>query len=117
MPEQGDIAAHMSFGFWCALFQKQYDPVIWQQKGILKTVFPYLRKTQRNRIFIESRLQQVKALRNRIAHHEQILYMRIPAQDSHALCRDIIGYMSRNALTALRAIDRFLDVIEDMPNI
>jgi len=67
----GKVIAELSFSFWTGLIAKQYHASLWT---------PYLRKAfpntslSRGRVFF--RLETIKHLRNRLAHHERILTSR-----------------------------------------
>ena len=62
------LIAELSFGFWTSLFGRKYEEV-WRQ--ILRKVFKdYDGAVTRKNVF--SRLNEIRELRNRIAHHEPI---------------------------------------------
>lgn len=69
----GKVVAAMTLIFWEKMFTARHDERIWNQN--LKTVFPNLDPNlsvakARERIY--SSMKDVRALRNRIAHHEPI---------------------------------------------
>ena len=64
----GRIVAELSFGFWTALCSKRYMATLWI--GCLNK--PFLgKKIGRAMIFLQ--LDDIRQLRNRVAHHEPIL--------------------------------------------
>lgn len=65
----GQVVAGLSFGFWVALLQKRYNPVLWSRH--LGTAFPNL-PPDRTRADLAARARTVADLRNRITHHEPI---------------------------------------------
>jgi hypothetical protein len=65
----GQVVAGLSFGFWVALLQKRYNPVLWSRH--LSTAFPHL-PLDRSRADLADRARKVADLRNRITHHEPI---------------------------------------------
>jgi len=70
------VIPELSFHFWQRMFTSRYDVRIWQPH--LLRVFPNLDATQpvcHHRQAIYGGLEQVRKLRNRIAHHEPI-FMR-----------------------------------------
>jgi hypothetical protein len=109
-PTQDDLVANMTFGFWCALFHKRYDPTLWQRKQFFASVFPNWPRDDRKRNLIQPKLYAIKDLRNRIAHHEPIWDWKPGASAGHQLCLELIGAMSQDALTRLREVDRFAGV-------
>jgi len=61
------IVAELSFGFWLALLNKQYHQTLWMSG--LNKAFPH---AHIKRAKILHRLDHLRTLRNRIAHHEPI---------------------------------------------
>jgi len=106
-PTHNDLVATMTFGFWCALFHKRYDPALWHRGHFFPTVFPNWPREQRKRGVIQPKLYIIKDLRNRIAHHEPIGDWKPGATIGHRLCLELIGAMTPEALERLREVDRF----------
>ena len=62
------IIAELSFGFWVFLFSRKYDDrerAFWRKA--LYRLFPGQRRRQ-----VHDKLQDIRKLRNRLAHHERI---------------------------------------------
>lgn len=69
------ILAELSFGFWTALFRKDYAPVM--RTKALKHIFPNLpRKDEKfiDRNYINKKLNHIRVFRNRIFHYEKIIH-------------------------------------------
>jgi len=66
--DAGRVVAELSFGFWTGLTGPKYD-VLWRDH--LVKIFPR-RPVQRTEV--QTRLNSIRKLRNRIAHHEPILF-------------------------------------------
>lgn len=64
----GKVVAELMFGFWTDLAAQRYHWTLWQP--CLSAVFPSVRLA---RPLIHRRLEDIRWLRNRIAHHEPIL--------------------------------------------
>jgi hypothetical protein len=109
-PVHDDIVAQMTFGFWCSFFFRKYDPIIWQRKNAIKTVFPNLARINRTRSYIEGKIIKIKEVRNRIAHHEPVWNSEVSIINAHTICYELIQAMSNEALDTLRSIDRFPDI-------
>lgn len=67
------VIADLKFVFWQKMLTRRFDQSIWQKR--LTTVFPHLQITQdwhvhREQLYLQ--LEQVRKLRNRIAHYEPI---------------------------------------------
>lgn len=107
LPTHDDLVALMTFGFWANLFHKRYDSVLWQRKYFTVTVFPHLERDKRSRHLIKPKLQIIKDLRNRIAHHEPIWNWNPSVVVVHKLCLELVGAMSQEALVRLKEVDRF----------
>src|SRR5271155_1313070 len=65
----GRVVSELTFGFWVKLISAKYEKTLWVPH--LYKSFPALRKPDRVTIF--NRLDNIRNLRNRVAHHEQIL--------------------------------------------
>lgn len=70
----GAVAAELKFAFWQHLFVTAQDPRLWEPH--LRTVFPGIPaaiSVAAARQQIHDDIQAIRALRNRIAHHEPII--------------------------------------------
>ena len=65
----GRVVSELTFGFWTALIGREYEKTLWVP--YLRKAFPHLYKPDRIKVF--DRLESIRVLRNRIAHHEKIL--------------------------------------------
>lgn len=71
--ETGKVVADLSFAFWQHLLTKKYVAPLWNKH--LYHAFPNLDKNisvTDNLSRIYSQIEQIRALRNRIAHHEPV---------------------------------------------
>lgn len=95
----GQIIAELTFGFWTALFGK-HNNHLWGQT--LRPMFsaPVQRKQ------IAKRLNDIRRLRNRIAHHEPIIQQDLII--IHQEIQELTGWMSVEALAWCNARCRFL---------
>lgn len=67
----GRIVASLSFGFWTMCLSKQYEDRLWRRGGLSAAFSNLGSKPSRNNV--TSKLNEIRKLRNRIAHHEPIL--------------------------------------------
>lgn len=67
----GKVVAELTFGFWSNLAARSYHWTLWQP--CLHRAFPNARLS---RPVIHARLESIRMLRNRIAHHEPVLTSR-----------------------------------------
>jgi hypothetical protein len=65
----GKVVAELTFGFWVRLTSAKYEKTIWV-KHVYKS-FPGLHKPNRPVVF--DRIDKIRDLRNRVAHHERII--------------------------------------------
>jgi len=68
------IISELSFGFWTALFRKDYATTM--RIKTIKSIFPNLpnQKTKFiDRNYIDKKLNHIRIFRNRIFHHEKII--------------------------------------------
>lgn len=69
----GQVIADLKFVFWQTMFTSRFDARLWTHH--LRKVLPYAddtKTTAQIRALVYSELEQIRKLRNRIAHHEPI---------------------------------------------
>lgn len=80
-PNAGKVIPELKFIFWQRLFTRRFDDRIWRPH--LRTIMPLLdpaKKISELRALIYAELDELRKLRNRIAHHEPI-FLRNLADD------------------------------------
>ena len=109
----GRVVAELGLGFWTSLFNAYYeqkapsDPRLWPR--LLAPVLPRMPRHQRTRKNLVRYLNDVRALRNRVFHHEPI--WNVPAlPQKHVLLADVISWINPACRDAFGLIDRFPDV-------
>ena len=107
-PTDGQIIAELTFGFWTALFGRSNNH-LWGQQ--LRPLFNAGRPLQRKQI--SKRLDDVRRIRNRIAHHESVIQWDLEA--THQEVCELIGWLSTDALTWCNANCRFRTVHPGVP--
>lgn len=104
----GHLVARLGLGFWVALCRRVYDgsrgegPRLWP--AILPTAFPH-RPAAAGREEIYVRLESIRDLRNRVAHHDPVWDRNIESR--HALVLETLGWMNPSMVRAVRALDPF----------
>ncbi len=94
------MVAELTFGFWVRLTASVYEKTIWVKH--LHKMFPI--RLPRKQLF--QRLDAIKQLRNRIAHHEQIIARRdLPKEYGDTL--EAIKWMSPVMETWVRSTNCF----------
>ncbi|HKI31944.1 MAG TPA: hypothetical protein VKA46_08745 [Gemmataceae bacterium] len=105
--EVGRIIAELTFGFWTSLLNTRYERVFWP--WMLLPTFPGMPRHIRTRHTVSKRFNEIRALRNRVFHHERIAHWPNLAQ-RHADLVEAIGWISPEGKRLLPAIDRFAEV-------
>lgn len=103
--KDGQIVAELTFGFWTALFSP-HNNHLWQYFHQIFAA-PVKRKT------IAGKLNRIRRVRNRIAHHEVIIQHDLLA--SHSDMRELIGWLSTEALIWCDTRCRFMALHPQVP--
>jgi len=84
------MVAALSFGFWVSLSSSQYELTLWRRPVFLQNAFGHVgRKPTRDECY--QRLNGLRMLRNRVAHHEPIFARNLKAD--LALIIETIGWI------------------------
>jgi hypothetical protein len=101
----GDMVSSLQFGFWVNLFRANYEHKIW--KPYLKYVFPEI-----NRGDLFEIVNNIRKIRNRVFHYEQILLKYDLEKEYEQLLR-IIGTMSQGKIIPpAKSILRFNELLK-----
>ena len=113
--EASRVVAKLSFGFWVSLIgpggrmptgrKANYQRTLW--RPALRQAFPYREKLTRKQA--HGPLNDLRTLRNRIAHHEPI-FSRDLAED-HERILDAIGWMSPETAALTERCSRVIDLL------
>ena len=106
--EPGRVVAALTFGYWTGFFGKPYEN-LWQQ-GLHRIAKKPDRKGLMRQAFSEP-LMPLRMLRNRIAHHEPILYWNLPKH--HRNIMELTEWLSPAAAAWCRQTCRFGSVYPD----
>lgn len=83
----GQIVAELMMGFWVRLLSPEYEKSLWVPH--LYKAFPHYRRPDRLRIF--SRYDEIRKLRNRVAHHEPIF--RVDGMAEYRKIMESVGWV------------------------
>lgn len=72
----GRVIASLMFGFWTGCLTAPYDEALWRKGGLGKAFTATGEKPSRR--VVNSMLNPIRQIRNRVAHHEPILYYNLP---------------------------------------
>lgn len=95
MSAAGKVVAELKFAFWIAMLTSRHDGRLWTPW--IKTEFPEFGTSPpsdcRNRLHVE--MEEIRKLRNRIAHHEPIFGRDLVAD--YERLRQVIAWRSQSA--------------------
>ncbi|WP_340151878.1 hypothetical protein [uncultured Sneathiella sp.] len=100
------IISQMMFGFWVKLFNHNCDQFLWTG-GVRSNVFPYA-PANVDRNYARQQLEDLRIMRNRIAHHEIIFTKRPVAIND--LIEEICGWMDPELYHLVRTTSDFRKV-------
>ena len=107
-PQTADkVIAELTFGFWSSLFNTQFQDVLWKD---LRLVFARCPKPLRQRHNVSAALNQIRDLRNRIFHHEPLLWLKPPLPEHHAAGVKVISWIDPELADWLAELDRLKSV-------
>lgn len=72
----GQVVASLSFGFWVNLTSGDYEQSLWMRMKLYEA-FPRRPRHKFGRVDIYKRLNDLRRLRNRVAHHEPIFNLKL----------------------------------------
>lgn len=105
------IVAELTLGFWVALFNSEYERILWKD---LRRAFPFMPKTMRQRKNVSAPLNRFRAFRNRVFHNESICWNIRRVSDIHTEIVEVLGRMNRDVPGWLSQSDRFQSVAVDI---
>jgi len=106
----GRVVAELNFGFWKFLLAKRYEATLWTH--CLRHAFPHL--GPQSRAIVYGALDELHALRNRIAHHEPI-HARDLSADVLTISR-VLGWIDPHVRDWALGISRVVPLISVRPS-
>lgn len=99
----GRIVAELSFGFWVGLVGKQYNSHLWIPA--LHKAFPNAKLGRKK---AHQTLEELRIFRNRIAHHEPILYR--PLGQDFSNIETVLGWICADTASWMRSTSCLRDL-------
>lgn len=105
--DSGRIVAELGFGFWTSLYGRNYETRI-VRKTIID-VFPNLPQRKGMRQEVNQRLREARSIRNRISHHEHVIFdPALPTRQ--ARISDLLRWMTSPVAALHDQSNRFAQV-------
>lgn len=104
-PDPGRIVAELNFGFWTSLYGRSHENDI--VRPTIQLVFPHYQGTRGlSRAVVAPLLRESRLLRNRLAHHEHVVFdPSLPTTYRHMI--ELITWMSPQMLDMSSFLDEF----------
>jgi hypothetical protein len=113
-PTDDQIVADMSFGFWVSVLRTRYAVPFGWAAG-LKSAFPDAEHLL-DIGFVQTRLDSIRTMRNRVAHHEPIIHRGIArAIAVRNMSIEVIGWSNRRSADFLSSHDPLPTVLARDP--
>lgn len=106
----GRVVAELSFGFWRYLLTKRYTDPLWIPH--LRHAFPHTQPGL-DRARVDTEVDALVKLRNRIAHHEHIFNRDLDADAIRAL--GVIGWVCKDTRDWIKTWSRIPAVLKAKP--
>jgi len=97
------VVAELTFAFWGSLFNANYQDELWKS---LRLAFPNCPKVQRKRQNVSAVLNKLRHLRNRVFHHEPLLWLAPSVIDLHNMGVETVGWFDPKLAAWLERYDR-----------
>ena len=95
------VISNLSFGFWVSLLYPNYELELW--RPCLRNIFSHEIKITRKELY--QKLEGIKLIRNRIAHHEFILKHDLILH--HKIIYEILNHLSPELAKWATTLDNF----------
>jgi hypothetical protein len=105
------VVAELNFGFWAGLLKPAYDSVIWSRPNVLSNAFPNVPAHHKSRRNLFERFDDIRRLRNRVFHHEQIWHLDLKTE--HEKIIESLGWLAPSLQKMTKVLDRFDDINTD----
>ena len=104
------VVAELTFGFWTALFNKQYAKYFWKP---LMYAFPLIDPSNKRRDKISYKLNHIRKFRNRIFHYEPVCNDLIALAINHKNILEMLNWINTDIESWTKQIDRFDDIYKN----
>lgn len=115
-PAAGRIVAELHFFYWTTILSRDYHHLLWNvdRAALLRMVFPHLNGRGFRRDLIHQRYNTIRIFRNRVMHHEPLIFgltqrgqSTIDLVTMHGNIVEAVGWSSPQLKASLTLIDPF----------
>jgi Abi-like protein len=103
----GQVVAQLTFGFWLSLVRRNREHEIWTPYVV------HAFSPRQDRQEVETHMEGLNDLRNRVAHHEHLLTTDVPKY--HASLLELCGWLSPRVATHIAATSNVAEVLAERP--
>lgn len=97
------VVAELTLGFWVRLLNAEYERILWKP---LRRAFPYVDKKDRQRNKISAPINNIRAFRNRVFHHEPIAWNLTKLNELHQEILTVMTWLNKDLHLIISKIDR-----------
>lgn len=111
------VVAALSFGFWVVLFTKKLDQQFYRAgsgEGLYK-ITPNQPPVRKPRNVFHARLERIKGLRNKIAHHEPLFHRNLI--EAYKLILSTAGFIDQDSADWIAYHNNFLEIWNNPPSL
>lgn len=113
-PTNSRVLAELNFGFWTILFNRNNAKAFWKP---LHRIFEHIPKKDRKRSEISSKLNNIRAFRNRIYHYEPIIWNAEILDQKHREIFEVMYWLNPDIKECIQSIDTYESIkFQKYPN-
>ncbi len=105
------VVAELTLGFWVRILNAEYERILWKD---LRKAFPNMSKTDRQRHNVSAPINKIRDFRNRVFHHEPILWNISKVEQIHADIYTVCGWINKDLPDFIKTVDRFPETISSI---
>ena len=107
----GRVVSALTFGFWVTILSRNYDSRLWRgnRAAPLRHAFPRVPKSQRQRVKIHRRYNDIREIRNSVFHYEP-LFDDPDLPGLHLAIHEAIRWINPELLRTVELFDGFASV-------
>jgi hypothetical protein len=105
------VVAELTLGFWVRLLNAEYEKTLWKP---LRKAFPHIDKKDKQRNKISAPINHIRGFRNRIFHHEPIVWNLSSLERTHHDIVLVLSWINKDLPNEIIELDRVLKTLEQV---